>query len=89
VFEIAEKDGFSRSNARSSPEHNVRSTRMGSLSEGEKDKITRSSPKGQPKLARTRIARDPFINGRYRSGESVELSEIAIEYQSAAAFKKH
>jgi len=87
MFEIAEKDGFSRSNARSSPEHNVRSTRMGSLSEGEKDKITQSSPKGQPKLARTRIARDLF-NGRYRSGESVELSEIAMEYQFAAAFKK-
>ena len=60
---------------------------MGSLSEGEKDKITQSSPKGQPKLARTRIAGDLF-NGRYRSGESVELSEIAMEYQFAAAFKK-
>jgi len=88
MFEIAEKDGFSRSNARSSPEHNVRSTRMGSLSEGEKDKITQSSPpKGQPKLARTRIARDLF-NGRYCSGDPVELSEIGMEYQFAAAFKK-
>ena len=53
---------------------------MGLLNEGEKDAIARSSDKGEAnRLARACLARDLF-NGRYRAGESVELSEIATEY---------
>jgi len=51
------------------------------LKEGEKDAIARGSHHGQPnKLARARLTRELF-SGRYREGESVELSEIATEYQ--------
>lgn len=81
MFEIAEKDSFLRCTAQSSPEHKFGSARMGLLNEGEKDPISESSHNRQPsKLARTRLTRDLF-NGRYRAGESLELSEIATEYQ--------
>ena len=59
---------------------------MRSLNGGKKNEITESDRKGQPsKLARTRLARDLF-KGRYRAGESVELSEIAMEYQLEVDF---
>jgi serine phosphatase RsbU (regulator of sigma subunit) len=64
-----------------SPEHNLRSKRMGLLEEGKKYPATGSGRSGQPnKLGRARLAKEIF-SGRYLPGRAVHLPEIAAEYQ--------
>jgi DNA-binding GntR family transcriptional regulator len=64
-----------------SPEHNLRSKRMGLLDEGKKYTATGSGRSGQPnKLGRARLAKEIF-SGRYLPGRAVHLPEIATEYQ--------
>jgi serine phosphatase RsbU (regulator of sigma subunit) len=51
------------------------------LNDGEMKAFAGVARSGQPsKLARVRLARELF-NGRYRPGESIQLSEVAAEYQ--------
>jgi DNA-binding GntR family transcriptional regulator len=81
MFGIAEKSDSGLRQAKPGLEINLRSKRMGLLSEGGMDQNIESSRKGQPgKLARARLARELFT-GHFRPDESVNLPEIAAEYQ--------